>query len=95
MSPLVRQCQKALNDTSTQHTVALYWVPGHAGVRGNEIADRLAEDGSVQKSVGPQPSLRLSAQNIKKNVDNQHLAMWRGPSSTQRQARKLILGHSD
>jgi len=32
-SPLVRQCQKALNDTSTQHIVALYWVPGHAGVR--------------------------------------------------------------
>ena len=29
--PLVRQCQKVLN-ISTQHTVALYWVPGHAGV---------------------------------------------------------------
>ena len=25
-------------------------------------------------------------------VDNQHLAMWRGPSSTQRQAQKLISG---
>jgi len=31
MSPLVRQCQKSLN-ISTQHTVGLYWVPGHAGV---------------------------------------------------------------
>jgi len=31
-SPLVQQCQKALNDISTQHTVGLYWVPGHAGV---------------------------------------------------------------
>jgi len=28
-SPLVQQCQKALNDISTQHTVGLYWVPGH------------------------------------------------------------------
>lgn len=29
-SPLVQQCQMALNDTFTQHTVGLYWVPGHA-----------------------------------------------------------------
>jgi ribonuclease HI len=47
-SPLVRQCQKVLNDISTQHTVGLYWTLGHAGVRGNEIADKLARDGSVQ-----------------------------------------------
>jgi hypothetical protein len=37
-------------------------------------------------------------QNIKKKikrwVDNQHLAMWHGPGSTQRQARKLISGLS-
>jgi len=32
LSPLVHQCQKALNDISTQHTVGLYWVPRHAGV---------------------------------------------------------------
>jgi len=35
MSPLVRQCQQALNNISTQHAVGLHWVPGHAGVRGN------------------------------------------------------------
>ena len=27
--------------------VGLYWVPGNAGVQGNEIAGRLAKDGSV------------------------------------------------
>jgi ribonuclease HI len=32
-SPLVRECQQALNDISTRHTVGLYWVPRHAGVR--------------------------------------------------------------
>jgi ribonuclease HI len=31
-SPLVYQCQKALNDISARHMVGLYWVPGHAGV---------------------------------------------------------------
>jgi len=30
-SPLVRQCQKALNDISTRYTEGLYWVPGYAG----------------------------------------------------------------
>ena len=63
-SPLVRQCQKALNDISTWHTVGLYWVPGHAGVRGNEIADKLARDGFVQRFVGPEPFLGVSRQNI-------------------------------
>ena len=38
-SPLVQQCQKALNYISARCTVGLYWVPGHAGLRGNEIAD--------------------------------------------------------
>ena len=47
-SPLVRQCQKTLNDISNRHTVGLYWVPGHAGVRGNKITNRFATDGSVQ-----------------------------------------------
>ena len=31
-SPLVQQCQKALNDISTRHAVGLCWVSGHAGV---------------------------------------------------------------
>jgi ribonuclease HI len=37
-SHLVQKCQQALNDISTQHAVGLYCVPGHTGVRGNEIA---------------------------------------------------------
>ena len=59
-SPLVQQYQKALEDISTQHTVVLNWV------RGNELADKLARDGSVQKFVGPGPSLRVSRQSIRR-----------------------------
>jgi len=77
-------------------TVGLYWVPGRAGVRGNEIANKLAGDSSVQNFVGPEPFLGVSKQNIRRNikswVDNQHLVLWRGPCSKPIQARELISG---
>jgi ribonuclease HI len=56
-SLLVRQCQEALNDISTRYAVTLYWVPGHAGVKGNETADRLARGGSASSFVGPETVL--------------------------------------
>ena len=67
-SPLVQQCQKALNDISPWHTVGLYWVPGHARVRGNEMADKLARGDSTQKFIGPEPSLEVSRQNINNKI---------------------------
>jgi hypothetical protein len=76
------------------HTVGLYWVPGHAGMRGNEIADKLIRDGSVQQFVGPEPFLGVSKQNIRRKIkrwmENQHLVLWRGPCGTQRQAQELL-----
>ena len=95
-SPFVRQCQKALNDMSTRQTVGLHWVPEHSGVRGNEIADKLARDGSVQKFVGPEPSPGVSRQNIRRKIkrwmDNQHLATYRGVSSTQETGSRINFG---
>ena len=86
MSPLVRQCQKVSNDISTRRTVGLCWVPGHARVQGNKIADKLTRDSCVQKFVGPEPFM-VSRQNlrrmIKRWMDNQHLVIWQGPCSTQ------------
>jgi hypothetical protein len=76
--------------------VGLYWVPGHAGARGNEIADKLTGDGSVQWFVGPEPFVGVSRQNIRRKIKHwmeyQHLVLWLGPCSTQRRARKLISG---
>jgi hypothetical protein len=87
---MVRQCQQALNDISTRYAVGLNWVPGHAGVRGNEIADRLAMSGSAQRFVGPEPFLGVSRQVLRRKMERwmekQHLALWGGPCSTQRQA---------
>jgi hypothetical protein len=67
---------------------ARFSVSGHDGVRGNEISDKLARDGSVQRSVGRVPFLGASRQNIRRKMkswlENQHFVLWRGPCSTQR-----------
>jgi hypothetical protein len=77
-SPLVWQCLQALNDISTRHAVGLYWVPGHASVRGNEITHRLIRSGSIQWFVGPEPFLGLSRQTLRRKMkrwmEKQHLA---------------------
>jgi hypothetical protein len=95
-SPLVRQYQQALNDISTRHAVGLFWVPGHAVVRGNEIAEKLARSVSGQRFIGPEPYLGVSRQNIRRKmkswVEKQHLALWRCPCGTKTQARELISG---
>jgi len=56
-SPVMRQCQQALNNISTRHAVRLYWIPGHARVRGNEIADKVTRNCSGQQFIGPEPFL--------------------------------------
>jgi len=40
--------------------VGLFWVPGHAGIRGNEIADGLARGGTALRFLGPKPAQGVS-----------------------------------
>ena len=65
-------------------------------MKGNEIADKLTRDGYVQWFVGPEPFFGVSRQNIRRKMkhwmEKQHLVLWCGPCSTQRQAPELISG---
>jgi hypothetical protein len=79
MSQMVQQCQWALNDISTQHSVGLYWVPGHAGVQANKISDELTSSGSALKFFGPEPALGVSRQDIRRRIRcsiYQHWVWW-------------------
>jgi hypothetical protein len=44
--------------------VVLYWVPEHAGARGNETADRLARSDSASGFVGPESALGVSKRDL-------------------------------
>jgi ribonuclease HI len=45
-----------------------YWVPRHAGVKGNQTADRLARSGSASRFVGPEPVLGLSKRDLSSRI---------------------------
>ena len=97
-SPLVQQCQKALNYISIRYAVGLFWVPGHAGIRGNEITDGLARGSTALRFLGPEPALGVSRRDLQKRLGrwlvNQHGTQWRVLGDNQRQAREFISGPS-
>ena len=46
----------------------LFWVPEHAGIRGNEIADGLGRDGNGLRFLGPEPALGFSRRGLQKRL---------------------------
>ena len=48
-------CIRNLNQLAKQNHVSIAWIPGHAGVHGNEVVDRVAKSGSNSKIHGPKP----------------------------------------
>src|SRR5699024_12327564 len=60
-SELVWQRHEMLEGLAAENSLELVWVKGHSGIEGNEVADRLAVEGTAEGSyVGPEPSLPLA-----------------------------------
>jgi hypothetical protein len=76
ISTLVEECQEPLSALATINEVTLIWVPGHHGIFGNEMADKLARQASAMPLFGPEPALGirkcLAREAIKSWTEYQH-----------------------
>ena len=55
----VLNCIRSLNQLGNQNHVSIAWIPGHAGVHNNEVADYVAKSGSKSKMHGPEPFITV------------------------------------
>ena len=55
----VLNCIRNLNQLGKQNHLSIAWIPGHAGVHGNEVADYLAKSGSKSEMHGPEPLITV------------------------------------
>jgi hypothetical protein len=81
ISRLVEECQAALTVLATFNEVTLIWVPGHYGILGNEMADRLVRQASAMPLLGPEPALGIPKCQAREAIESwtkyQHSSTWK------------------
>lgn len=90
-SALTAMCRSRLDTLGQGTNVSLMWVPGHTGIKGNEVADELAKRGTeanAEVSLEVGSPYASSIQAINDWVTGCFEERWRG--SEARQARTLI-----
>ena len=66
----VLSCIETLNTLGLDNKITIGWVPGHKGVRGNEIVDKLAKHGATTPFEGPEPGMGLGQSFLKSLLKN-------------------------
>jgi hypothetical protein len=73
-----------------------FFTSNYTGYEVTRSLNELVRGGSVRGFLGPEPALGASRQDVQHRLNrwlvNQHRPRWRGPGSTQRQAREFNSG---
>ena len=62
----VFNCIRNLNQSGKQNQVSIAWIPEHAGVHGDEVADYVAKSGSKSKIHGPEPFITVPYSSVRR-----------------------------
>ena len=66
----VLSCIETLNTLGLEKRITIGWIPGHTGVQGNEIADKLAKQGAATPLEGPEPGMGITHSFLKRHLKN-------------------------
>lgn len=87
------ECILSLKQLASRNEVTLYWVTGHCGIEGNEIANNLARQGEASSFVGPEPFCGVPECTLRMKLKNWEMSMvesiWNA-TDTSKQAKRFI-----
>ena len=66
-SKIILECWNTLQLLSSKCPVTITWVPGHCGIVGNEIADKLARQAANSPFTGPEPWIAVSLRKLQES----------------------------
>ncbi|XP_036138478.1 uncharacterized protein LOC118644325 [Monomorium pharaonis] len=95
-SRLVWDCKCILDELAEKNDVGLVWVPGHAGIKDNEMADLLAKEAAETRLLGPEPAVGISFYlgrgRIRSWLRDQHLEYWKKETESKCRQARVMLG---
>ena len=65
------------------------WIPGHAGVHGNKVADYLAKSGSKSKIHGPEPFITVPYASCVSTVKSWSTDRWKSMWNEQKNCLRM------
>ena len=63
-------CIETLNTLGLEKRITIGSIPGHTGVQGNEIADKLAKQGTATPFERPEPGMGITHSFLKRHLKN-------------------------
>ena len=70
-------CLRNVNQLGKQNHISIAWIPGHARVHGNEVADYLAISGSKSQMHGPEPFITVPYASCVSTVKDWSTGRWK------------------